>query len=149
MDSHELFSHSSKYLFPIQEYSHPNFLSSHLLHQSFLSISAAPPKKMDISNIQWSQKIPNVVIKYLCVKALTRLTSTRFVYKTSFISCDCALLIFLNKLFLSFSFAPKDLSCEHETNTVKVRNKITCPTETLPIATCTYTAKSQNIFTSF
>ena len=53
-----------------------------------------------------------VEIEYFCVKALTRLASTSSAYKTSFISCDWTLLVFLKRLYLSFSFAPHDLTCE-------------------------------------
>ncbi len=83
---------------------------------------------------QWpstlSPIIPNAVIQYFCVKPLTRLACTRSEYKTSFISWDWTLLVFLNKLFLSFSFAPKDLSCEFKQTQRGVRNKIICPTDT-------------------
>lgn len=89
------------YLFLIHKYSHPEFLSSHLLPEFFLLTSAAPPgnktktknkpqnKTMSISFcIQRSPQFCILVFFSKCVEVLTRFACKRFEYRTSFSSCD-------------------------------------------------------------
>lgn len=95
---------------PSHEYSRPKFAESHRIPQSFLSASAAPPEKMENGREVSEDERPSA--RYVSVWSLTRLACTSCEYNASFMLCDSTLLIFLNKLFLSLSFAPKVLSCK-------------------------------------
>lgn len=68
------------------------------------------PKQNNV-NLILSPQFCILVFFSKCVEVLTRFACKRFEYRTSFISCDWTLLVFLKKLFLSFSLAPKDFSC--------------------------------------